>query len=199
MSALLRMGLAALCALMLSACTITSPTLLVSEAETVTPLPDSFVMTPYEANADGYEIAGYKPWTFTRDGSAYVISDSSFAARFVPLPDDLYLLAVTSPSDAPLYGIARLDGQALLIRMVFNSTDEALAMLTHDAPAEITADIESTRGGIVVTSRPTLDYLLERIRDGTLTTEPTVAWIGAEGETAPAQLVERNGRLVTAD
>ncbi|WP_417309425.1 hypothetical protein [Devosia sp.] len=199
MTTLPRLALLTACAVALTACTITSPTLLVSDAETVTPLPDTFEMTPYEAHPDGYEIADDEPSIFTRDGTAYVVADGSFTARFAPLSDDLYLLAATAATEGPLYGIARLDGQALLIRMVFASTDEALAMVVHDAPPDIAADIESTRGGIVVTNRATLDYLLARFADGTLETEPVVAWIGTEGTPAPQQLVLRDSRLVPAE
>ena len=170
-----------LAAVLLSACMITSPTNLVPESEAATPLPDSFTMTSYTM-ADGatdYTKAEDGTSAFTRSGSSYGDAEASMKVFFVPLEANTYLLDIAA-TDGTMYGVAKLDGGIMEIRMVL-TTDPATDLTSPPAGVTI-AD-----GGIVVADRAALDVVIGLVRDGTLKTGPLVSWVGSDP--APAKLV----------
>jgi len=134
----LRLMLAALAILLLTACTITSERSLTNGDEAATPLPDAFTLFPYQQSANGYIPEAISPMQFVREGSDYVgtdIQESSepLRVRFVRLNDDLFLLAaMVSDSPAVTYGFARYNDGVLSIALSPDaSTALALRRLRH--------------------------------------------------------------------
>lgn len=170
-----------LAAVLLSACMITSTTNLIPESEAVTPLPDSFAMTSYTMaeGATDYTRSEDAPGAFTRTGNTYGDAEASMNVLFAPLEGSTYLIDVTA-DDGTMYGVARIDGGIMEIRMILMS-DPATVLSAPPANTTI-AD-----GGIVVADRAALDAIIALVRDGTLETGPLVSWIGPDP--APAKLI----------
>ena len=70
-----RLMLAALAILLLTACTITSERSLTNGDEAATPLPDAFTLFPYQQSANGCIPEAISPMQFVREGSDYVGTD----------------------------------------------------------------------------------------------------------------------------
>jgi hypothetical protein len=170
-------------AVLLSGCVLTSTTNLVAVAETVEVLPATFTMTTYSGNEDGTGyVASNEPAAFTMKDGGYLAPDGSMTAYFVPMEDGEYLIA-TVATDGAMYGVANFDDAGLMeVRMVLNG-DPAPAIAAAGITGATAAD-----GGVVVTDRATLDAIIALISDGTISTEPLVAWIG-DGP-APATLLK---------
>jgi hypothetical protein len=172
--------------ILLAACTISSPTQLVGADEGVTPLPAKFVAYGYKKGDDGvYVRTEEAPMSFALSGNAYVASDNSMTLRFVPLDNNGYLLSVAGNEPGALYGTAWVKGQIVVIRlMLADDADEALEKAKAASPLEIASDITSSKDGLSITRRETLDYLVGLMRRSTVPTEPLVAWV-TENPDAP--------------
>lgn len=179
-------------AVLLAACTLSSKQNLITDGEAVTPLPPSFAFFTYNDKPDGFVRADEAGQVFTLAGKGYTSADKTMSAYFVPLEGDTYLLAATA-ADSSLYGIARLfDTGVLEIRMVFDTgLEEALAAAA--APAEITAAIKVVEGGIEVTSREALDFVIALIAEGKLPTAPLIAYIGETPDSPTPASITRDG------
>jgi hypothetical protein len=178
--------IAAMALISLAACTISSPTQLVGTDEGVTPLPAKFVAYGYKKGDDGiYARTEEAPMSFALSGNAYVASDNSMTLRFVPLDNNGYLLSVGGNEPGALYGTAWVKGQIVVIRlMLADDADVALEKAKAASPPEIASDITSSKDGVSITRRQTLDYLVALMRKSTIPTEPLVAWV-TENPDAP--------------
>jgi len=176
--------IAALVVTLLTACTISSPTQLVGPDEGVAPLPAKFVAYGYKKGDDGiYVRTEEAPMSFAVAGNAYVASDNSMTLRFVPLDNHGYLLSVAGNEPGALYGTAWVKGQIVVIRLML-ADDGAVALEKAKAasPPEIAGDITSSKDGLSITKRETLDYLVALMRKSTVPTEPLVVWVTEDAD-----------------
>lgn len=164
-STLLRLAAAVAVAGLLAACTIRSKDVLITDAEALTPLPQTLFVTGYSQDTGPTEPflpnADQPPLELRLDGKAYVGQGESLAVRFAPLDQpDTYLLAATSPEDTT-YGIAHYANSILEVRAVFNS-DVREAITAAALPG---TDIGND--GVMVADRATLDAVIKMVREGT--------------------------------
>lgn len=179
-------------ATLLAACTLSSKAKLIADDEAATPLPASFAMFTYTDKPEGFVRTEEAGQVFTLDGKGYTSADKTMSAYFVPLEGDTYLLAA-SAADGSLYGTARLfDTGVLEIRMVFNTGVEE-ALTAAAAPAAITAAIKVAEGGIEVTSREALDFVIALIAEGKLPTAPLIAYIGETPDSPTPASITKDG------
>jgi len=176
--------IAAAAVILLAACTISSPTQLVGADEGATPLPARFVVYGYKKGDDeAWRRTEEAPMSFALSGTAYVAADNSMALRFVPLDNNGYLLSVSGNEPGALYGTAWVKGQIVVIRMMLaDDADAALAKARAASPPEIAGDIVSSKDGLTVTKRATLDHLVSLMRKNTVPTEPLVAWVTEDAD-----------------
>jgi hypothetical protein len=172
-----------LAAVLLTGCMITSATNLITPDEAATPLPATFTMTAFAYNEGTYAKGEDEPVSYALDGKSYADTEASIKATFAPLDGTQYIVSIDG-EDNTIYGVARIEGDVMEIRMLF-AGDLATELPTPPA------GIEVIDGRITVTDRAGLDAAIALVRDGTIVTDPLVAWIGA-GE-APAALVPENG------
>ena len=158
-----------LAAVLLTGCMITSATNLITPDEAATPLPATFTMTAFAYNEGTYAKGEDEPVSYALDGKSYADTEASIKATFAPLDGTQYIVSIDDVME---------------IRMLFAGD---LATELPNPPA----GVEVIDGGITVTDRAGLDAAIALVRDGTIVTDPLVAWIGA-GE-APAALVPENG------
>lgn len=178
---------------LLAACTVSSPTQLVTADEAVTPLPAKFVAYGYkQGEDDAYTRTEEAPMSFALSGNAYVASDNSMTLRFVPLDNNGYLLSVSGNEPGALYGTAWVKGQIVVIRMILaDNADVALEKAKSASPPAIASDIITSDGGLGVTRRETLDHLVSLMRKGTVPTSPLVAWVTEDPDaTTPTRIVK---------
>lgn len=178
--------IAAAAVILLAACTISSPTQLVGADEGATPLPAKFVVYGYkQGQGDAYTRTEEAPMSFALTDNAYVAADNSMTLRFVPLDNNGYLLSVAGNEPGALYGTAWVKGQIVVIRMMLADDDQvALEKAKAASPPDLAADIGSSKDGLSVTKRQTLDHLVSLMRKGTVPTSPLVAWV-TENPDAP--------------
>jgi len=171
--------IAAAAIVLLAACTVSSPTQLVSPDEAATPLPANIVVYGYKQGADGsYARTDEAPMRFALVGKAYVAADNSMTLRFVPLDTNGYLLSVSGNEPGALYGTAWVKGQIVVVRMLLaDDADVALQKAKAASPPDIAADMAVADDGLSVTRRATLDHLVSLLRQGTVPTAPLVAWV----------------------
>ncbi len=168
----------------LSGCMLTSDTMLVSDDEATLAFGDGFTMVAYQEADGGALVPGAdRPPRFKTTGNGYVDDEGEMTVYFVPLEEDLYLLAVEGP-DGGLYGIARHRTGVLELRVVFDADPEAQLMATGDTVPDSVAFAE---GGASVGDRAGLDAMIALMRNNRLTTAPLVAWVGSDPP--PARLV----------
>lgn len=170
-------------AVLLTGCMITSATNLIAPEEAATPLPASFNMTAFSYAEGTYARGEDEPVPYTLDGTSYVDAEGSIRAGFAALDGSQYLVGIVG-EDNTIYGVARIEGDVMEIRM----------LLAGDLVTELPtppAGVEVLEGSITVTDRAGLDAAIALVRDGTIATDPLVAWIGATE--APAALVPENG------
>lgn len=175
-------------AALLSACTLTSETLLVTPDEAVQPLSTGFAMTGYK-DEDGAITKGEDaPVTFALARGGYLASDDSFTVYFLPTElADTFVLALAG-ADGATYGIARLRDNILEVAVLFDEDPAEQAAAAGVAlPAGVTVD----DGGMMVTDRATLDAVIALVREGKLKLSSFVSWVGP-AESAPAAL-KRDG------
>ena len=190
--------------LLLAACTIGSDTLLVASTEGVTPLPDHFVMFPYEEQDSGaYTRSHDDPASFTRQGNQYVSADmpdtkGSMSVRLLPAGRNAYLLAVLLPDEAgAIYGFAHYTNGVLVLALTpDDATTAALAAARKGATGDALAalddlSISSGTGAITVKSRAALDYLISAYAAGHLPLDKlSVAYLAPDAKsTLPKQIV----------
>jgi hypothetical protein len=177
---------AAAAVILLAACTISSPTQLVGADEGATPLPAKFVAYGYkQGSGNAYTRTEEAPMSFALDGNAYVAADNSMTLRFVPLDNNGYLVSVGGNEPGALYGTAWVKGHIVVVRMMLaDDADVALQKARAASPPQLASDIGSSKDGLTVTKRETLDQLVTLIRKGTVPTSPLVAWV-TENPDAP--------------
>lgn len=184
----LALGLAAL----LSACTIISDELLVSDAEVVTPLPAKPFLFGYDQENDGdpHLLTSDGPLTMTLEAGAYIASDGTLSARFVPLDEpDTYLLAATGDGSTT-YAVAHYADSILELRVVLGS-DAKLAFEAADLPG-LTID----GAGYKVPDRAVLDDAIALVRSGTFDVASLVFFIADNKDaTAPPSLIRDGNRM----
>jgi len=177
---------------LLAACTLSSGQNLISDDEAVTPLPASFAFFPYDDKPDGLVRAEGAAEVFTLDGKAYVSADKSMWAHFVPLAGDGYLLVATA-AEGSLYGVARLFETGVVeVRMLFDAGLEP-ALAAAAAPAAVTSAVKVVDGGIEVTSREALDFLIALIDSGGLPTTPLIGYVAETPASPTPALITRDG------
>ena len=187
---------------LLAACTISSDTLLVASSEGVTPLPDHFVMFPYEQKAsDAYQRSTDDPASFARDGSQYVSRDmpdtkGPMTVRFLPAGHDAYLMAAILPDEAgAIYGFVRYTNGVLALTPDDATTAALVAArkgATGDALAALNdLSVGAESGAITVKSRAALDYLVNAYAAGHLPLgKLSIAFIAPEAKAKlPKQIV----------
>lgn len=203
MHRLFRISLIAVALLWLAACTISSEKSLVTDTESVTPLPAHFALVPYEADASGtYARASDPPADFVLEGTHYVSMDmadtkGSVVARFVALGPATYLLAASDVDDSgTIYAVATYhDG---VLSMALTPSDDTAKSLTAER-ARATPDAQKLidqlavapdTGAITIKDRAALDELVKLYVAGRLPmAKSTIAFIAAPGVTPPAKLV----------
>lgn len=200
----LKRAMAALGAMLMAAalagCMITSPTNLISESEAATPLPQSFAMYGYKADPDraGTFLPNEdKPESYRLEGKSYrAVDNEEMALRFEPLTADTYILSAFSltKDEAVIYGTMRLiDGVAELHIIVDDVSEAALASVKAAAPPAIAADITLDNGGWQVTRKDALLHLMGRVEDGSIPTEPFIAFVTANDRVTPPAAITLNG------
>jgi len=185
--------IAAAAVILLAACTISSPTQLVGADEGATPLPAKFVVYGYkQGNGDAYIRTEEAPMSFVLNGNAYVAADNSMTLRFVPLDNNGYLLSVAGNEPGALYGTAWVKGQIVVVRiMLADDAPVALHKAKAATPPQLALDITSSKDGLSVTKRETLDQLVKLIRKGTVPTSPLVAWVTEDPDApTPTKIVK---------
>lgn len=189
---LLRVTMALGLAALLSACTIISDDLLISDAEVVTPLPAKPFLFGYEQEAPGepYLLSADGPLTMTLQGNAYLASDGTLSARFVPLDEpDTYLLAA-SGEGSTTYAVARYADSILELQVMLGS-DAKAAFEAADLPG-VTINGE----GYKVPDRAMLDEAIALVRGGTFEVVSLVLFISDnEDAAAPRSIVHDGNRM----
>jgi len=193
-------------ALLLAACTISSDVKLVGDDEGVTPLPDHFVLYPYESSTDGFVPSADKPTTFIRDGKQYVSVEMPDTKRpirlsLVPTSADSYLL-VAILDDEPnfAYGFARYnDGVLALELSPDKDTSAAIAQLRKtgmpkDRKPLAGLKVDAQTDAITVSTRAALDELAELFAAGRLPMdEPVLAFVAEAPDTPRPSRLVRSG------
>jgi hypothetical protein len=186
--------IAAATVILLAACTISSPTQLVGADEGATPLPATFVVYGYKQGQDdnAYTRSEEAPMRFALKGNAYIAADNSMTLRFVPLDNNGYLLSVGGNEPGALYGTAWVKGQIVVVRvMLADDSSVALHKAKAASPPQLAMDITSSKDGLTVTKRETLDQLVKLIRKGTVPTSPLVAWVTEDPDApTPTRIVK---------
>lgn len=177
---------------LLAACTLSSKEKLVTDNEATTPLPQSFTFFAYTEKPEGFVRTDEAGQTFTLNGKGYTNPDGAMAAYFVPLEGNTYLLAL-SAADGNLYGVANFfDAGVLQINMVFGTGLEQ-AIADAAVPAPIASTLTVSDGGIEVTSREALDFVVGLIAEGKLPTAPLIAYVGETPESPTPATITRDG------
>jgi hypothetical protein len=177
---------------LLAGCTLSSKEKLVTDEESVTPLPASFAFFTYTDKAGAYVRTEEAAQVFTLNGKGYANPDGVMSAYFVPLEGNTYLLAA-SAADGSLYGVAQLfDTGVLEIEMVFDSGLEE-ALVAAAPPADIAAAIKVSEGGIEVTSRDALDFVIALIAEDKLPVAPLVAYVAESADSSTPASISRDG------
>jgi hypothetical protein len=192
------LGLAAavLLTALLSACLVTSKEALITDDEAVLPFDPAFTMTSYKAGEDGtFTPTDDAPLTFTASGKAYDAGDKSMVVRFSPLEGEgMYLLTITGKDPGAFYGIGQLRDGIFIIRMILGSgADKAIEAAKTSAPADVAADITASEGGVEVSKRATLDYVVGLLASGTLPADPLVAYLAAAPSAATPKSIVKDG------
>lgn len=204
---MLRLLLAALAALALAACTITSDRPLTADGEASAPLPDAFAYFSYQQTANGYVPEAGPPAQFVRQGPDYVGADipgltGSLNVRFVRLGDDLFLLVATvSGSPAATYGFARYDDGVLSVALSPDAKTAAALqrerrrMMPQERLALNGLSIAKGTDAITVTTRAALDGLARLYAAGRLPlAPPTVGYVSLDATSPPpSRLVPSGG------
>ena len=172
-------------ALLLAGCVVSSETSLISPDEAEAVLPPSFTMITYaRENKDAPFVRDDdgEPGVFTLRDGGYVVADNSMTAYFIGMDDPNYYLLMTVASDGAMYGAAAIGIEGIMeIRMVLSGDPSATA-------SSLSASAKVSDSGVIIDNRADVDALFKLISNGTLATEPLLAYVG-EGE-APATLVK---------
>jgi hypothetical protein len=188
---------------LLAACTISSDTLLVSSTEGVTPLPERFVLFPYEEGSEGYQRSTDDPASFVRDGNQYVSRDmpdskGPITVRLLPAGPHAFLMAALLPDETgAIYGFARYSNGVLALALTpDDASTAALATARKKATGDALAalddlSVSAGTGAITVKSRAGLDYLISAYAAGQLPLDKqTVAFIAPDAKAKlPKQIV----------
>lgn len=178
--------------ILLAACTLSSKEKLVTDTDATTPLPQSFAFFTYTEKPEGIVRTDEAGQIFTLNGKGYVNPDGTMTAYFVPLEGNTFLLALAA-ADSSLYGVARLfDDGVLQIDMVFGAGLEQ-AIADAAVPAPVASALTVSDGGIEVTSREALDFVIGLIAEGKLPTAPLIAYVGETAESPTPAAITRDG------
>lgn len=183
-------------AALLSACTLTSATNLVSPDEAVEPLPAAFNMAPYGEENGVYTRSEDPAIAFTLKDRGYTSADGAMTAYFVERMEapDTYLVALGA-TDGITYGVARLRGEILELAIIYGtSADEQLKAAGEPVPAGVFIDPEAY-GQVTLTDRAQLDAMIALHFAGKAKLDTSIVWVGA-GE-APLT-IKRDGDWYTA-
>lgn len=190
----------------LAACTISSDTALLASTEGATPLPDTFVLFPYDDGEDGYQRTSDGPTTFVRQGNQYVSHDmpdtkGTIGVRFLPAGPDSYLMEATFPDEpGAVYGFARYTDSVLAMAL---TPDKDTSSAIDAARSKATGGVKKALDGlaisqetdaITVKNRAALDYLVSAYAAGRLPLDKlTVAFIGPDTTTTPPKKLLQSG------
>ena len=190
--------------LALTACTISSKAELVSDAEGKQVLPAAVYFFGYdedEAAAGNYKRADDEPVKLTLKGNTYSSDDGSINARFVPLAEpDTYLIAIVN-ADGSLYGVARLRDNFLVTNVILEDADPSMAIsdeLTKGGEAAVLSDVTSADGGLVITNRATLDYLVKMHLEDRLAMAGMVMFVADKPDATPPAKIAMDGEFAKA-
>jgi hypothetical protein len=187
----LRLLAVAALSIVLAGCVINSAEVLVSEGDMVTPLPDTFVLVPYNEGADGYAPADQEVMDFALEGKTYKAGDGSFTAYFEPLDDGTYLIA-NKAADGVVYGFATYTDNVLEI-------DVVLGAGAGNPDVQGIPGVEVTEGGMVVADRAALDAVIALYQAGKIEMDPMVSYISADPNADFPSTLTRNGEGWTAE
>ena len=175
-------------AMLLSACMLTSEKDLIADTGTATPLPASFTMHTYSDKEGAFAPSEEAGTVFRLAGQGYVSGDDAMTVHFAPLDDGRYLMSVGS-ADGVLYGIARFADNILEIRMIFaTEPDAAIDAARSGASPDAIAGLTVAEGGVTVTNRAALDFVVGLMASGELATAPLVAFVAEGGTERPATI-----------
>jgi hypothetical protein len=173
-----------LAAVLLTGCVVRSDTSLVAPEEAAQILPASFSMAAFDRveSTDVWKRSDDEPAQFTLVDGGYAIADGTMSAYFVDMGDPKTYLIATVDDGGARYGTAALgDDGILVIRML-------LAGEPEDVSGDFSATAEFANGGITIDNRADRDTAFRLIADGTLSTEPLVAYVGTAPP--PASIVK---------
>lgn len=189
-AALVAAKLAVLTVLMafLAACTITSQSELVTDAEATQIFPASSYLFPYKDDGrDAFAAnAEEKPIQLALEGNTYVSDDRSTFVRFAPRKDGTYLMSALSDKSY-VYGLATFRDNILGLRIILSGTDDEIKSAVAGING-VTAD----GGAIEVKTREQLDAVIARAVDGTLGMSGIVIYVG-DGVTPPPARIIKDG------
>jgi hypothetical protein len=195
-SGALKLALLAGAGLLLAGCVIVSKTPLVTESEGVAVLPATLYLFSYNEDPAGYLRGEDPPGVLKLDGTSYTSEDGTMSVRFVPLDTEATYLAAVESTDGNMYGIARYRDSILAINIILSDAAPGDAIEAEKASgaagSEVLKDVTVEDGGITVTTREALDYLVAMHLAGKLPMAPLVTFIGesADASAAPAKLVQ---------
>lgn len=176
----------------LSACMIISEQPLVDEAEATTPLPAKTYLFGYEEDGlDALKRNTEAPLDMTLNGKTYASSDGSINAMFVPLDESgNYLMALSGP-DGQVYGSAWIKDNLLAVKIILGESGPNKAIEAEKPFAGgVLDEIKVEEGGITVTTREALDYLIGMSREDKLDMAPIVMVFSDSADAGvPARLV----------
>ena len=192
--------------LLLAACTISSDVKLVGDDEGVTPLPDRFVLYPYQSSADGFVPGEDGPTTFIRDGKQYVSTDmpdtkGPMRLSLIPAGADSYIMVVVLADEPDFaYGFARYDDGVLALELSPDKdTSSAIAQLRKtgmpkDRKPLAGLKVDAKTDAITINTRAALDELAELFAAGRLPMdEPVLAFIAEAPDTPKPSRLVRSG------
>ncbi|SFZ83705.1 hypothetical protein SAMN02983003_1799 [Devosia enhydra] len=182
--------------ILLAGCTISSTDLLIAPEHLATPLPAAFALTPYKSEDGTLYLADREAGAraFKLEDGAYVSEDGSLALRFEAREAEGFTVAASSPDGEHLYGWGTISGDILVLEMILDNPEDAIALLAEaEARGETraaAAAIEATPDGIRVSDPQGLALVISWVAEGALRAEPMVVHVGREGETAPESIAQ---------
>lgn len=175
---------------MLSACTLSSVELLVTDDESATPLPANSVLYAYKEDSAGLVRADDGPLLMSLNGKVYGNEEAALSVRFVPLDlADTYLLAATA-EDGTIYGVAHYANSILDVKIVLGDNVEEAVTAAGLTGASV------KDGGIIVTNRTDLNAAIALILDGKLEAKGIPYFVADGPDAKPPATIVRDGDML---